>query len=406
MENSPYAALLHLQLPWYVENIQVDVKNEEAHVFISHLIGKMPCPKCGKQCDVYDHAEERVWRHTDLWQAKTFLHATMPRTNCTEHGILRVDVPWSEPLARFSKGFEARVIIAIQSTKTVEGAKEIMRITWDEARGIMERAVARGLMCREAVDMRYLAADEKSYRSGRNFVTILMDLDRNCVHGTAPGNETDSLKTLLKGLNKQQKNAVSAIAVDMHEPYRIAIEESFPIPRPDIVHDRFHIVAQMNEALKDVRRDEAKELEAEGRNDLKGTRQMILFGEENLPKKYQRSFSKLKKSRLKTAVVHAQKEVLRDLWDCTGVRDAKRHFKKWAKWVRDTGIARVNKVVDMIESRLERVVSFMNHPITTGPLEGMNSIIMAIRRAGRGYHHAETFGMAIMFFCGGLNMLP
>ena len=36
----------------------------------------------------------------------------------------------------------------------------------------------------------------------------------------------------------------------------------------------------------------------------------------------------------------------------------------------------------------------------------MNSIIMAIRRAGRGYHHAKSFGMAIMFFCGGLNLMP
>lgn len=406
MDNTPYAALLHLQMPWYVEKIQVEVKSEEAHVHITHLIGKLPCPKCGKQCDVYDHAEERIWRHTDLWQAKTFLHAAIPRTNCSEHGVQRVDVPWAEKFSRFTMGFEAKAIIALQSTKTVEGAKEIMRISWDEARGIMERGVARGLMRREEFEMPHLAADEKSYRSGQNYVTILMDLDRGCVYGTAPGHDTHSLKTILNTLSIRQKNAVYAIAIDMHEPFRIAIEDAFPIPRPDIVHDRFHIIAQMNEALKDVRRAEAKELESMGKNDLKGTQQMILYGEENLPKKYLRRFSKLKKSRLKTAVVHAQKEVLRDLWDCTGVQDAKRHFKKWAKWVRETGIARVNKVVDMIESRLERVVSFMKHPITTGPLEGMNSIIMAIRRAGRGYHHAETFGMAIMFFCGDLNMMP
>ena len=59
----------------------------------------------------------------------------------------------------------------------------------------------------------------------------------------------------------------------------------------------------------------------------------------------------------------------------------------------------------MIESRLEDVISSCKHRISTGPLEGMNRIIMAIRRAGHGYRNAETFGMAIMFFCGGLNLM-
>lgn len=401
-----YTALLRLKEPWYISKIDVDVAAEEAHVFIAHRHEKLPCPACGKPCNVRDHGEERTWRHLDLWQAKTYLHAAMPRTDCPTHGVLTVPVPWSEPNSRFTMAFEARAILAIQAAKTVEGARSIMRISWDEARGIMERAVSRGLVRREEVDMPHLAADEKSYRKNRHFVTLLMDLDRGCIHGTAPGNGQASLEVLLKGLTMRQKSAVQAIAMDMHDPYRAAVESSFPVPRPPIVHDRFHIVSQMNKALNDVRNDEARELAAEGRRDLIGTRQMLLYGQENLPAKYQSGFAKLKKTKLKTATVHAQKEVLRTLWDCTGVREARKHFRQWATWCRRSSIPRVIKVVDMIESRLEDVISYCRHPISTGPLEGMNSIIMAIRRAGRGYRTAETFGMAIMFFCGGLKLIP
>ena len=254
--------------------------------------------------------------------------------------------------------------------------------------------------------MPHLAADEKSYRKGRKFVTLLMDLDRGRIHGTSPGNSQSSLELLLNSLTSRQKAAVNAIAMDMHDPYRAAVETSFPAPRPPIVHDRFHIVSQMNKALNDVRNDEARELASEGRRELVGTRQMLLFGQENMPKKYHRDFAKLKKTKLKTATVHAQKEVLRTLWNCTGVREARKHFKQWATWCRRSAIPRVIKVVEMIELRLEDVISYCRHPISTGPLEGMNSIIMAIRRAGRGYRTAETFGMAIMFFCGGLNLMP
>jgi transposase len=405
-DTKAYTALLRLREPWYISKIDVDVAAEEAHVYISHRHGQLPCPECGTPCNVRDHGDERTWRHLDLWQAKTFLHASMPRTDCPTHGVLTVAVPWAEPNSRFTIAFEARAILAIQASKTVEGARSIMRISWDEARGIMERAVARGLMRREEVEMPHLAADEKSYRKNRHFVTLLMDLDRGRIHGTAPGNGQASLEMLLKGLTKKQKSAVQAIAMDMHDPYRAAVESSFPVPRPPIVHDRFHIVSQMNKALNDVRNEEARELADEGRRDLVGTRQMLLYGQENLPSKYKGGFAKLKKTKLKTATVHAQKEVLRTLWDCTGVKEARKHFKQWATWCRRSAIPRVIKVVEMIESRLEDVISYCRYPISTGPLEGMNSIIMAIRRAGRGYRTAETFGMAIMFFCGGLNLIP
>lgn len=405
-DQKTYTALLRLQSPWYISRIDVDVNAEEAHVYITHHHGQLPCPTCGSLCNVRDHGDERTWRHLDLWQAKTFLHAAMPRTDCTKHGVLTVNIPWAEPLSRFSMAFEARAILALKSTKTVEGARAIMQISWDEARGIMERAVDRGLLRRENVVMPNVAVDEKSYRKDRHFVTLLMDLDRGRIHNTSPGNSRSSLEILLKGLTQQQKDGIEAIAMDMHEPYRLAVEAFFPVPRPAIVHDRFHIVSQMNKALNDVRIDEARELAEEGRRDLVGARQMILFGQENLPEKYRRRFTKLKKSKLKTATAHAQKEVLRELWNCTGVREARNHFRQWAKWCRKTAIPSVLKVVNMIESRLDDVISYCKHPISTGPLEGMNSIIMAIRRAGRGYRNAETFGMAIMFFCGGLNLMP
>jgi len=402
-----YTSLLRLSLPWYISRIDIDVAKEEAHVYITHHHEKMSCPTCGVKCKVRDHGEgERVWRHLDLWQAKTFLHASMPRTDCDKHGVLTVPVPWAEPGSRFSMGFESRVILALLSTKTVEGARAIMKISWDEARGIMERAVARGLADRDEVVMPYLAVDEKSYRKGRKFVTLLMDLLGKRIYGVSPGHSQKSLEILLKCLKKHQIEGVEAIAMDMHDPYKNAVKAIFPVPQPSIVHDKYHVVAQMNLALNDVRIDEARELSGEGKKDLVGARQMILYGEENLPEKYSNKFSKFKKSELRTATVHAQKEVLRRLWDCSGVKEARQHFRFWAQWCRQTAIPRVNKVVDMIESRLEDVISYCKHPISTGPLEGMNSIIMAIRRAARGYHHAETFGMAIMFFCGGLNLMP
>ena len=157
--------------------------------------------------------------------------------------------------------FEGRVILALLACKTVSGTSDLMRILWDEAHAIMTHAVSRGLMCREEVKMPYLAADEKSYgRGGKKFVTILMDLKRGLVYGTAPGRSKLSLKSLLNTMSLTQKSAVSAIAMDMHDPYRTAVSESFSEPEPAVVHDRFHIAKHMNEALNDVRKNEERKL--------------------------------------------------------------------------------------------------------------------------------------------------
>ena len=108
-------------------------------------------------------------------------------------------------------------------------------------------------------------------------MTLLMDLNRGCIHSTSPGNTEVSLAVLLKELKPLEISSIEAIAIDMHGPYKNAVKAFFPVPQPVIVHDRFHIVSNMNTALSEVRIAEARELAEEGRRDLVGARQMILF---------------------------------------------------------------------------------------------------------------------------------
>ena len=133
-----YSALLKLSEPWYISQINVGVHEESVHVFINHSPGPLPCPECGKLCPVHDHTESRTWRHLDLWQCKTWLHCELPRTHCEEHGVRRVSTPWSDPNSRFTFAMEARVIEALQSCQTTQAAARLMRISWDECRGIMD----------------------------------------------------------------------------------------------------------------------------------------------------------------------------------------------------------------------------------------------------------------------------
>ncbi|MDR3333434.1 MAG: transposase family protein [Treponema sp.] len=91
------------------------------------------CPECKKACALYDQPEDRTWRYLDSCAYKTYIHCRMPRSNCPEHGIRTMEVPWAESLSRFTRLSE-RHTICLQKT-TQNKAAEYLSISWDGTGG-------------------------------------------------------------------------------------------------------------------------------------------------------------------------------------------------------------------------------------------------------------------------------
>lgn len=130
-----YQYLLGLQSPWTVSRVNLDANRQCVDVWAEHPEeATWVCPHCAKTLPLYDHAEERTWRHLDSCQFQTHLHARIPRVACREHGVVQVTVPWAEPRSRFTLLFE-RLAIDVLRQCDVSGATRILGISWDEAWG-------------------------------------------------------------------------------------------------------------------------------------------------------------------------------------------------------------------------------------------------------------------------------
>lgn len=77
------------------------------------------------------------------------ISARVPRVVLSDGRTQTVQVPWAEPKGRFTKRFEKQIIVLLQQCRTVKGAARLARITEDQADGVMQRAVARGLLRRK-----------------------------------------------------------------------------------------------------------------------------------------------------------------------------------------------------------------------------------------------------------------
>jgi transposase len=147
-----FAQLLGLRHPWKVHEITPDLDNKSIRVRIEWQKGeKGPCSVCQKPCQVYDHREERAWRHLDTMQFKTLLICPVPRVDCKVHGIKSLQVPWADMKGRFTMLFERFAIDVLQSACNKNKAAGLLGLSWDEVHHIQERAVARGLARRKLI---------------------------------------------------------------------------------------------------------------------------------------------------------------------------------------------------------------------------------------------------------------
>jgi transposase len=266
--------------------------------------------------------------------------------------------------------------------------------------------VARGRDRKQPKNLPRIGIDEKAFRKGQNYITLIYDLDESTVEAISDGHDTSAADACFDQLSDAQKQSVEAVAMDMSAAYVKSTKGNIPFAEEKIVHDRFHIMKLATEAVDKVRRAEQKKLKAEGDHRLTGTRYLWLSGQENLSDQQRRRFDVAWEAELLTGKAWAYKEMLRDLWVHDTAAQATSYFNDWYRRVIHTKLQPMKKVARTIRERLANVVSYCTHGITNAVAEGINSRIMAIKRRVGGYRNRDNFKTAILFYCGGLDLHP
>jgi transposase len=401
-----YQQILGLASPWVVERVELELKAEAVHVFVGHpASATWSCAECGRACPLHDHGPERTWRHLDTCQYRTLLHAAAPRTNCPEHGVRTVRLPWAEAGGHFTALFERLAIDWLREASQSAVAKRL-GLSWDEIHGIMERAVTRGLQRRQAEPLPYLGVDEKAYRKGHRYVTLVNDLQRGRVLYVGADRKKSSLDGFWATLTPAQRASIQGVAMDMWEPYEQSVREHVADADDKIVFDKFHIAQHLGDGVDKVRRQENKELRAAGDDRLVGSKYQWLRNPSNFNAHQWYLFRALRRSNLRTARAWAMKEQIMALWEYQREKPARKFFGCWYRWASHSRLKPMIEKAKMLKSRLTNVLTYLKHGITNALSEGLNAKIQWVKYTARGYRNLDNLIRAIYFHCGGLDLAP
>jgi transposase len=280
---------------------------------------------------------------------------------------------------------------------TISSLASLVGMSWDTTKEIIHEHLEKLSRKRSWRDVRFIAIDEISVKKHHKYMTVVMDLEDGRVLYVAEGTEHTCLKACFQRLRKAHAK-LKAIAVDMSSSYQKAIRLYAP-SSTKVVHDRFHLVANMNGVIDEVRRNEQnRAITIYSKKAIKGTRYLLLYGIEKIEKMADEPRLKyLLRMNETLNSVYLLKEEFRQFWEQSVRQEAKALIRSWVKEAKSLGLQPLTIFANTIEKNAEKILNWYDYKISTGPLEGTNNKIKVLKRQAYGYRDFDFFSLRVLF---------
>ena len=236
-----------------------------------------------------------------------------------------------------------------------------------------------------------LGLDEFSVRKGRRYQTLFCDLRLGRRLEVVDGRDKESAKSYLEKLSEPQK--VKVVVMDMHGPYRAAVEEC--LPDAQIVADKMHVVGLVNRALSKVRR----RLQGPGRKEKPEVyegRYLLLRDPGSLNEEEKNQLDKLLRDYPELRRAWLLKEDFRRWYRQADLQGARLELKAWQREVEVGGPAEYRGLLRTLEQWREQILNYFPYRVTNGYVEGSNNRTKAIQRQAYGYRNRGNLRLRIL----------
>jgi transposase len=341
----------------------------------------------------------------------TFLEADTPRVRCREHGVVVAHVPWAGHGAGHTHTFDAQVAwLATRTSKAA--ATQLMRIAWRTVGAIIGRVwdAAEAAAGSDGLDgLRRVGIDEISYRRNMKYLTVVVDHDTGLLVWAGEGRSRATLAVFFDRLGPDRCAQITHVSADG----AAYIEEEVTARCPQVVIgvDPFHVVKWANTALARVRIDAWQQARALAKHDpkaltgwarrhqwlpgrdlargLKGARFALSKNPENLTARQHAKLEWIATADPRLYRAYLLKEALRLIFQMPPGQAAD-ELDRWLVWARRSRIPAFVDLARKIAPFRERILAAIEHQLSNGLIEGVNTKIRLLTRIAFGFHTSHA----------------
>lgn len=363
------------------------------------------CSGCGQPGPTYDTLRPRRFDFVPVWSiAVVFLYA-MRRIDCSRCGVKVERVPWSSGKSPMTTALQVFLARWAQRLSWKQVA-EIFHFKWDAVFGAVKAVVDYGLAHRDLSNVAAIGVDEVAYRKGHRYLTLVYQLDGGCrrlLH-VSEGRRVRSFLRFFRMMGPDRCASIRYVCSDMWKPYLKVIARKLP----GALHllDRYHIVANLNKALDQVRAGEARRLQAQGyAAHLKHTRWCFLKRKSNLTSKQRVRLREVMRYDLVTGRAYLKVQALQLLWRYTSPTWAGKFLDAWCHDVMRSRIDPLKKVARSLRQHRPLILNWFaaRKQYNAGIVEGLNANAKLRFRKAYGF---RTFAAAEVALYHQLGRLP
>jgi transposase len=375
--------------------VRIDFQDGAIRFVIAPDPDTLCCSHCGAHAVRRAGAVLRRFRTLPIGPKPVWIELAVPRLWCAGCSKTRqARIGFADPRVSYTRSFE-RYVLELSSHMTIQAVAQHLGVSWDVVKDIQKRYLQRRFARIPLQDLRQIAIDEIRIGKGHRYLTVVLDLESGAVVFIGAGKGADALDPLWRKLRRSGAK-IQAVATDMSPAYALAVRENLP----GAVHvlDRFHVVKLFNDQLADLRREVQRSVEqVEHKNLLKGTLWLLLKNPENLDdqRNERRRLEEALRINQPLATAYYLKEDLRQFWEQTGQRSARRFLEGWIARAQASGVAMLQKFAKTLQLHRAGLLAWYDYPISTGPLEGTNNKIKTMQRQAYGFRDQEFLRLKI-----------
>ena len=321
------------------------------------------------------------WRHLNFFQYECILEARVPRSNCPEHGVLSVAVPWAREGSGFTLLFEAFVMLLCREmpmAAVADALGEHDTRLWRVAAHYVEAAYAKNSWA----EVRTISVDETSARRGHRYVTNVLDAQTHQLLLMVEGRSAEALEAFAQALAAHGGKAeqIELISMDMSPAYQSGASQFFP--QAQIVFDPFHIMQMAGQATDQVRRELAR-----AGAELKGSLWALRGNEWTRSQEQRQQRSALCNRYPKLGRAIGLRDMLQDIF----ADEDQEALRWWCKRAKLSRLEPFRELAHSIQKRWRGVVAFSEDAAHQRCIEAVNGLLQLAKRLARGFRSLRYF---------------